>query len=368
MVIIPVRTDLRLRHTPWVNGLLIAVNVAVFIAQVTAQVGWPNQTPWFVHYMLDARSMQWYQFFTYQFLHGGWEHLIFNMVFLFVFGNPLEDRFGPLGYACFYLAGGVVAGLGHVWLGGEPASPIWGASGAVSAVTGAFLVLFPFSRVTLSFYFIESFDVSSIVLVVFSFCKDLIFQLLNIGGVAYVAHLGGNVFGFVVALGLVLAGALPREPFDLLSVFDRSKRRAPDKPDRSPAAEDPEHQQRVRRQREAVESAMAAHDARRAIGEYQRLVELGPAAKLSRKMQLDVADQAMHLGHHDLAAHAYERFLIDHADDGFGDQVHLILGLIYARHLNDKPHAREHLREAIDRLDDPTRRRQAREMLEQLGP
>ncbi|QNN24951.1 rhomboid family intramembrane serine protease [Planctomycetales bacterium ZRK34] len=366
MVIIPVRTDLKLRHRPWVNITLIAINVIVFIAQIIAQVSWPDQTPWFVHYMLDARSMQWYQFLTYQFLHSGWEHLIFNMVFLYVFGNPLEDRLGPIGYACFYLAGGIVAGLGHVWMGGEPASPIWGASGAVSAVTGAFLVMFPFSRVTLSFYFIESFDVSSIVLVVFSFCKDLIFQVFNIGGVAYMAHLSGNVFGFVVAMGLVLSRALPREPYDLLSLFDRSTRQAL-RDARSPIdPDDPDHKQRLLRQRAAVESAMDAHDARRAVAEYQRLVELNPEAGLSRKMQLDIADYAMNLGHHQLAAHAYERFLSDFPGDGFGDQVQLILGLIYARHLKEPEHAREHLRLAAERLDDPHRREQARKMLHEV--
>lgn len=367
MVIIPVRTDLKLRHRPWVNLTLIVVNVVVFLAQVFAQVTWPDHTQWFVHYMLDARAMQWYQFFTYQFLHGGWEHLIFNMIFLYVFGNPIEDRFGPIGYACFYLAGGVTAGLGHVWLAGDPASPIWGASGAVSAVTGAFLVLFPFSRVTLSFYFVESFDVSSIVLVVFSFCKDLIFQVLSIGGVAYMAHLSGNVFGFIVAIGLILIGVMPREPFDLLSLFDRTTRRALRQGQSPPSPEDdPAHAQRVQRQHEAVVSAMQSHDARRAVAEYQRLIEMAPEAALSRKMQLDVADYAMNLGHHELAARAYERFLADHPGDGFGDQVELILGLIYARHLQDPQRARRHLQTAAERLDDPLRREQARAMLHEV--
>jgi hypothetical protein len=83
-------------------------------------------------------------------------------------------------------------------------------------------------------------------------------------------------------------------------------------------------------------------------------------------MQLDVADYAMNLGHHEMAARAYERFLADHHGDGFSDQVQLVLGLIYARHLNDPVRAREHLKIAADRLDDPLRREQARNMLNQL--
>src|SRR5690606_12485309 len=135
--------------------------------------------------------------------------------FLWVFGNAVEDRLGRVGYLCFYLAGGVIAGLGHALM--EP-SPVLGASGAVAAVTGAYLVLFPLTNVTIVYFFfiIGAFEVSSMVLIFFRVVTDLVFHFLGIGDVAYMAHLAGYGFGFVIALGLLLGRMLPREPYDLL--------------------------------------------------------------------------------------------------------------------------------------------------------
>ena len=91
-------------------------------------------------YYLHPDQPEILQFFTSVFLHGSWMHLIGNMIFLWVFGNAVNDRFGHVGYAAFYLAGGVLSGLGYVLLAGQ--APVLGASGAISAVTGCYLVLF----------------------------------------------------------------------------------------------------------------------------------------------------------------------------------------------------------------------------------
>src|SRR5688572_13975984 len=133
----PVRTDRRLRSTPWMNIALIAVNAVAFVAtrqrleQHDAEV---------VKYILDPAQPQLFQFVTYQFLHGSPLHLLGNMLFLYVFGNSVEDRLGKVGYLAFFLAGGVLAGVGHAAM---ETSPVLGASGAVAAVTGAYLALFP---------------------------------------------------------------------------------------------------------------------------------------------------------------------------------------------------------------------------------
>ena len=185
----PVGTSRELRRTPWVNYTLIAINVLVFLfterslkalfeAQRSIEAARLNSRPWledFVRTMQDPLGQlflypdraELYQYFTYQFLHQDLWHLIGNMVFLFVFGNAVEDRLGRIGYLLFYLAGGVLAGIGHVLTSG---APVLGASGAVAAVTGIFLALFPLSVTTLGYwlvFIIGSFQVLSLWVILF---------------------------------------------------------------------------------------------------------------------------------------------------------------------------------------------------------
>src|SRR5690606_18721566 len=142
----PIRTDAPIRHRPWMNWLLIFGNVVAFVAQRNV---WPGgQTPTL---LLDPDGVQILHFFTYQFLHGDAMHLIGNMLFLYIFGNNVNDRMGHVGYLAFYLAGGVFAGVGHLL---TSHAQVLGASGSVAAVTGAFLVLFPRSYVTVVYLFI----------------------------------------------------------------------------------------------------------------------------------------------------------------------------------------------------------------------
>ena len=91
-------------------------------------------------FFLDPRMPQLYQFVSYAFLHGGWMHLIGNMLFLYIFGNNVNDKLGNVGYFLLYLGGAIFSGLGHALFSN---SPVLGASGAVAAVTGAYMVLFP---------------------------------------------------------------------------------------------------------------------------------------------------------------------------------------------------------------------------------
>ncbi|MEE9211062.1 MAG: rhomboid family intramembrane serine protease, partial [Phycisphaeraceae bacterium] len=197
----PIRTDRRLAHTPWVNYTLIAVNVLVFILQIALSS--PGRPQWFGHGLLDPEAPSLHQFITYQFLHGSWEHLLGNMLFLYVFGNSVEDRLGKIGYLGFYLAGGVIAGFGHALL---ETTPVLGASGAICAVTGAYLALFPLSGVTIFYWFVfyvGTFEVSGIVLICFQIAQDLLFQLAGRGGVAYMAHLAGYAYGLLIGMGLL---------------------------------------------------------------------------------------------------------------------------------------------------------------------
>ena len=138
---IPLRTDVPLRSTPWANYLLIAINVVVFFVQRWSFDG-ELHTPG----ALDPRDPRLIHYFTYQFLHGSAMHLAGNMLFLYIFGNNVADRIGNVGYLAFYLAGGVAAGIGHLAASGRLydatlTAAIWATIGlhAVAQLAGVML-------------------------------------------------------------------------------------------------------------------------------------------------------------------------------------------------------------------------------------
>ncbi len=154
---------------------------------------------------------------THQFLHGGWLHIGGNLLYLWIFGNNVEDRFGRLGFLAFFLAGGVVAAFTQVAI--DPASdiPLIGASGAIATVLGAYIVVFPGARVLsivfLGFFF-QLIEVPALIVLGLWFLLQVIDGLASlgihetVGGVAIFAHIGGFVAG--LAVGLVHRRLRPR--------------------------------------------------------------------------------------------------------------------------------------------------------------
>ena len=220
---IPIRTDTPLRRTPYMNYALIAANVVVFgLQQVWLRGALLKPL------LLDPHDPHLWQFFTYQFLHGGVLHIVGNMLFLYIFGNNVNDKMGNFGYLGFYLAGGVFAGISHVL---TSAGPVLGASGSIAAVTGAYLVLLPYSRITIVyfFYLIGTFELSGLWFVLLFFVLDVVSQFSGaMGGaeaVAHMAHIGGSIFGFAVAMSLLSVRLLPRDMWDLFAIADRWNRR-----------------------------------------------------------------------------------------------------------------------------------------------
>jgi membrane associated rhomboid family serine protease len=142
---------------------------------------------------------------TSQFLHGSWLHLLGNMLFLWIFGNNVEDRFGRLGFLGFYLLGGVLAGVSQVAIDPTSTVPTIGASGAIAAILGAYLVLFPRARVytIVFFFFITAIELPAVAVLGFWFVLQLFTGVGSLGadvngGVAYWAHVGGFAFGAAV--------------------------------------------------------------------------------------------------------------------------------------------------------------------------
>jgi membrane associated rhomboid family serine protease len=152
---------------------------------------------------------------SHQFLHAGWLHIGFNMLYLWIFGNNVEDVLGRVPYLAFYLIGGVVAALSEVAFqlvsGGSLDGPLVGASGAISAVLGAYLVWFPRARVLSVVYlglFFQLVRVPAVLVLGLFFVLQLLAGVAalsapaSVGGVAYFAHIGGFVAGALVALAL----------------------------------------------------------------------------------------------------------------------------------------------------------------------
>ncbi len=152
------------------------------------------------------------------FLHAGVMHFLGNMLFLWIFGDNIEDRLGHLRYALFYLAGGVAAGLAHVWSNPDSAIPTIGASGAISAVMGAYLLLYPRARIVslvIVFFFIRTVTVPAVVYLLVWFGLQILYGSAaaaspDQGGVAWWAHAGGFAFGAATVVVLWLLALLPK--------------------------------------------------------------------------------------------------------------------------------------------------------------
>jgi rhomboid family protein len=158
---------------------------------------------------------------TSQFLHGGIVHIGGNMLFLWIFGNNVEDAFGRLRFLAFYLIGGIIAALAQVAIDPESTVPTIGASGAIAATLGAYLVLFPGARVTTAIFlvfFYQLIEVPAVVVLIFWFVIQLFSGIGSLGandaatggGVAFFAHIGGFVFGAAVGLLVRLSGRARR--------------------------------------------------------------------------------------------------------------------------------------------------------------
>jgi len=379
---IPIRSDRPLRSTPYVNYALIAINAIVFA--FTARHIASEEYNRVYDFMLWHQGTQLWQFITYQFLHADGWHLLGNMLFLWVFGNNVEDRLGKAGYLFFYLAMGVLAGLGH-WLTSE--YPVLGASGSVAGVTGAFLALFPRTRITFVFWYfiIRTFEVPAMLVVCFYFVKDMLFMGLNMGNVAYTAHLAGNIGGFVLAMLLLSSRMLPREPYDLFSMWAHKRRRdqfrkitrdgyqawegrahVPGGKRKKPGAEMTEQDKQVLEMRQVISRAISSHDLDTATKTYLQLIADHGDQTLSQRHQFDIANHLFGQGDHANAGVAYERLLTAYPKHEERGNAQLMLGLINARYLNKPDAAKPLLQEASQRLhgDDAAL---ARQLLSEIG-
>ncbi|MFZ0770414.1 MAG: rhomboid family intramembrane serine protease [Candidatus Sulfotelmatobacter sp.] len=189
---------------PVVTGLLILVNAAVFVLELVRGDAFVMQ--WAAIPAQIVSGHHWITILTAMFMHASWSHIIGNMVFLWAFSPEIEDAMGRGRYLVFYLVGGLVAMLAQVLANPHSTVPNLGASGAIAAVMGAFVVTYPLDRirtVLIIFIFVRITFIPAAVLIGFWFLTQLFsagqVAQAQTGGVAYLAHVGGFIFGAATA-------------------------------------------------------------------------------------------------------------------------------------------------------------------------
>jgi membrane associated rhomboid family serine protease len=203
----PVSDVIPSKTTPYVTVGLIGLNAVVFLYEL--QLTRPELQLFAQVFGVVPAYFSWPTVFTSMFLHEGWLHLFGNMLYLWIFGDNVEDRLGHFGYLVFYLACGTAAALGQVAVSAGSTIPMIGASGAIAGVMGAYFVLYPHSRVlTVVFllFFMDMIEIPAIFFLGIWFVKELFSgvgslgtQSLN-GGVAVWAHVVGFAVGALTGL------------------------------------------------------------------------------------------------------------------------------------------------------------------------
>lgn len=205
---------------PLVTWLLIAINIAVFLLMMPLMATPEALATFYYRWgLVPARFMAGFSpetALTSMFLHGGFLHLLGNMLFLYVFGDNLEDRMGRLPFLAFYLASGLGAAALQIVAGPQSQVPMVGASGAIAGVMGGYLLLFPKARVDLLvifFFFIRIITLPASFVLAYWFLIQIVAGALTPGadaGVAHWAHVGGFVVGGLLAAPLWLRLGGPR--------------------------------------------------------------------------------------------------------------------------------------------------------------
>ena len=189
---------------PVVTAFIIAVNVFVFLLELMRGDAFVMQ--WSAIPAQIISGHHWITVLTAMFMHGSWSHIIGNMIFLWAFGPEIEDAMGRGRYLLFYLAGGLVAMLAQILADPHSTVPNLGASGAIAAVMGGFIVTYPRDRIKAVLFilvFVRITFIPAALLIGFWFLTQLVHAgavaQVQTGGVAYLAHVGGFVFGAVTA-------------------------------------------------------------------------------------------------------------------------------------------------------------------------
>jgi len=377
-MILPIRTSIRPRRTPYANYALIVVNAIIFLLTYSTRTDPLTGDVVLVlrggaeQFMLTPVKPDLWQFVSYAFLHGGFLHIVGNMYFLYLFGNNVNDKLGNLGYVCFYLAGAVFSGIGHALMSD---APVLGASGAVAAVTGAYLVLFPQTLITVLYWFfiIGTMELPALYFIAFK----LIFIDNIIAGytpnVAYDAHLAGYAFGILALFGMLATGLTTSSGFDLWSMIKQANKRRRYR-DVVASGYDPytgrqsrrikvkeikktpgqlRAEEKIKQLRNEISTRVAQRNLPAAAESYLELIRIDSEQIPPRQDLLDIANQLASNSKYTESAQAYEKFLTHYSKYEYIEQVELMLGILYSRYLHNQEAAIKYLQAAAQKLTDP---------------
>jgi len=383
LVLLPIRTSIWPRRTPYVNYALIVINVVIFLLTYGSHRG-------IAQFRLTPNDWRWWQFVSYAFLHDGFWHIFFNMFFLYLFGNNVNDKLGHIGYLCFYLAGAIFSGIGHTVLHLSSSIPTVGASGAIAAVTGAYLVLFPQTLITVIywlFWFIGTMEVPALYFIAFKMI--LIDNLIarSTSSVAYNAHLTGYVFGIVATLAMLATGLVTTSNFDLWAMIKRWNRQrqyrevvsssydpftGQTKTKQIKAGEiektdaQKQREEKITELRNGISQRMLERNFPAAADLYLELMMLDSEQILPRQQLLDIANQLTSDNKSHEAAQTYEQLLTHYSSYEHAEQVELMLGILYSRYLKERELAEKYLESAAKKLTDKDQLKMCEDELDRL--
>lgn len=211
---IPLRDNIPSKITPFITWLLIAANAYVFYLQISA--GGPHKFEKFIYdwavipkLLFEEPGAHWHTLISAMFLHGGWMHIIGNMVFLYIFGDNVEERLGHFKFLVFYLLAGVIANFSQAYFSATSGIPLVGASGAIAAVLGSYFYFYPHAKVVTLIplgFFSRIVEIPAFFFLGFWFLMQAVNSTISIGAVMYTGkHEGGvawlaHAAGFLVGL------------------------------------------------------------------------------------------------------------------------------------------------------------------------
>lgn len=210
--------DSQVRISPIVTTALIVTNVLFFLVELNGGNEFIQRWSFIPSRFAEDPASNWPTIFTAMFMHGGWMHLFGNMLYLYIFGDNVEENFGHVKYLAFYLIAGIAATFAQFYFNPHSNIPNVGASGAIAGVLGAYLLLFPQARVDV-LVARAVMSMPALIVIGFWFVLQLFSGVGSIartdetadaGGVAYMAHVGGFVAGLAIALLFRGRGGPPR--------------------------------------------------------------------------------------------------------------------------------------------------------------
>jgi len=357
-MLVPYGVDNPMRRLPLMNWALIAANVALFGLQVYGEVD-------ITVYGTVPAHLRWYQPLTSAFLHSGIVHLAMNMIFLWTFGNNVNDKLGHWRYLGLYLVFAYASDLGHALMatGLIARVPCIGASGAVFGVVGAYLAFYPINDVKMWYFlfiFMGTFRCSAFWIIGFYVAWD-VYHAVNgtAGAVAVFAHLTGFAAGLAAGMLFLRRNWVERDDYDLLARltgrhkwakrFSRSEALA----SVAPADEDTERRALADRMRRHLASQVEARQLEAACETYRGFVRTYPGEALDSHTHIELANWLLKARRLPEAAAALHHFAVTHPRHEQAADALYSAGVLYVRHLAQPQRGRALLSQAARLLMNP---------------